>query len=536
MFQFKSTRWILALGSILLLLGLGGCAALPGAMGSSAAQGSANVNGVGEVTRVSTVSQVESSGVIQANQVVNLSWKTTGQVAQVAVKEGDWVKAGTLLMTLDPTSAPANVLSARAELLSAQEALDTLLQPTAQTVANARKALAEAHTGLDSAQSALKSEISSARSAVEDEEYDSVANAADDLAEAQDALPLASAGLATQAYYQAARAADQALRTYQQAQADADAHPQSADLKQTLAQSEAAYQGTLAVKQARQASVDDDSAGLVDDLVAARGDYDAAVADYLAALEGSKAYEYSLKLSAAQARYLAAEETLDQSQTALFELLVTPDPQDVAAAQARVQSAQATVNMLAISAPFDGEVLAVNVQPGDMVSSEKIAVVVANRFPLKVEASIDESEIAAIQAGNPVKVTLDAVPERTLSGIVVYVNPVGQTSAGVVRYTVEVALDQSDMPALLGATADVTIQTGEPVDRLAVPLAAVQADATGEFVNVVRSNGATERVAVESGDLQAGLVIVSGNLQPGDTVQLVQKSSSVNLPMFGGDR
>jgi multidrug efflux pump subunit AcrA (membrane-fusion protein) len=53
-----------------------------------------------------------------------------------------------------------------------------------------------------------------------------------------------------------------------------------------------------------------------------------------------------------------------------------------------------------------------------------------------------------------------------------------------------------------------------------VPVNAVQFDNQGEFVNRVRADGTTERVDVVSGQTEDEWVIVTGSLQPGDTVQV----------------
>ena len=46
-------------------------------------------------------------------------------------------------------------------------------------------------------------------------------------------------------------------------------------------------------------------------------------------------------------------------------------------------------------------------------------------------------------------------------------------------------------------------------------------DDGGEFVNRVRADGTVERVNVVSGETEGDLVYVSGDLQPGDRVQLI---------------
>src|SRR5438105_4075335 len=70
-----------------------------------------------QVTSLTAISTVESSGTVAAQQSTSLLWKTTGTVAEVNVKVGDKVKAGDVLLKLDPVSAPGNVIQSQADLI-----------------------------------------------------------------------------------------------------------------------------------------------------------------------------------------------------------------------------------------------------------------------------------------------------------------------------------------------------------------------------------------------------------------------------------
>ena len=94
--------------------------------------------------------------------------------------------------------------------------------------------------------------------------------------------------------------------------------------------------------------------------------------------------------------------------------------------------------------------------------------------------------------------------------------------------------NQSFMP--LGTTANVVIHVSDATASLAVPITTIQNDANGEFVTVVQSDGTTKRVDVLSGAIVNELVVVSGDLQEGDHVQ-VNNASSFSAPNpFGGEQ
>jgi HlyD family secretion protein len=216
--------------------------------------------------------------------------------------------------------------------------------------------------------------------------------------------------------------------------------------------------------------------------------------------------------------------------------------QDVAAAQAKVDAAQTTVNSMSIIAPFDGEVLYVDNQPGDVVSSGAEAANLANLDHLYVDTLVGETDIANIKAGDPVTATLDAVPGITLTGKVASVNLVGTVVSGLVKYTARVDFDKTDtnLSLPLGTTTNASIQVKPASATLAVPVAAIQNDSQGEYVWVTR-NGSTRRVNIVGGQIVGNLVAVTGNLKQGDIVELGQVNNNNNFGggffrIFGGGR
>jgi membrane fusion protein, macrolide-specific efflux system len=74
----------------------------------------------------------------------------------------------------------------------------------------------------------------------------------------------------------------------------------------------------------------------------------------------------------------------------------------------------------------------------------------------------------------------------------------------------------------------VVLHTGQPHSLLAVPVAAVQSDSTGEYVTLLKTDGSTQRVTVTSGDLANGQVTLttSSGLKAGDQVAIGTTSST----------
>jgi HlyD family secretion protein len=242
---------------------------------------------------------------------------------------------------------------------------------------------------------------------------------------------------------------------------------------------------------------------------------------------GNSVYSLAISMNTVMAAYQAADQQLNSAVTNLYQLLVVPNTDDLAAAQAKVQSAQAEVNSLSLTAPISGEVTSVGYQTGDTVSQGTAAVVIVDRSNLYVDLQIDESHVAELSQGDKATITLEAVPNLSLTGKVTYINPVGTSNQGVVYYDVQVQLDKADPSILIGATADVTIDAGQPQQVLTVPVTAVGNDSQGEYVYVIDANGNATQVSVTSGQILANnTVIVSGSLKAGDTVGLLSSTST----------
>lgn len=140
MFKNKSIRnWGIAIVAVVAIY-FGVRTFLP------ASASNATVNTEGQVVSLSVAETIEASGSLEAQPFAALSWKTSGVVEKVNIKPGDLVKAGDILLALQPSSTSASIVSAQADLVNAQVTLRDLL--TSGT------ALAQAKIDLKDAQEA----------------------------------------------------------------------------------------------------------------------------------------------------------------------------------------------------------------------------------------------------------------------------------------------------------------------------------------------------------------------------------------------
>ncbi|MBL8076392.1 MAG: efflux RND transporter periplasmic adaptor subunit [Anaerolineales bacterium] len=117
---------------------------------------SADAGATTEATEVKVVQlevgeTIEASGSLEAQPFASLDWKTNGVVETVKVKPGDFVKAGDILIGLQPESTSASIVSAQADLVNAQKELEDLLTSGTD--------LAQATIDLKDAQEEYKSKL-----------------------------------------------------------------------------------------------------------------------------------------------------------------------------------------------------------------------------------------------------------------------------------------------------------------------------------------------------------------------------------------
>ncbi|MBX3622437.1 MAG: efflux RND transporter periplasmic adaptor subunit [Rhizobacter sp.] len=127
----KKTVWWWALAAVAVSVGLAGCGKGAGP-GEAASGAGAPASGTGgPPVSVSTVRAVprdvdvtlDATGTVTALNSVEVRPQVSSTIAKVHIREGQFVKAGTLLFTLDARADEVNVAKARATLAKDQAAL-----------------------------------------------------------------------------------------------------------------------------------------------------------------------------------------------------------------------------------------------------------------------------------------------------------------------------------------------------------------------------------------------------------------------------
>ncbi|NTV73026.1 MAG: efflux RND transporter periplasmic adaptor subunit [Holophaga sp.] len=134
-----------------------------------------------------------------------------------------------------------------------------------------------------------------------------------------------------------------------------------------------------------------------------------------------------------------------------------------------------------VISPMSGMVIKKGVELGDTIMSGvnsfnagTVVYTVADLKSLIIKVNVNEVDVAKVQVGQPVRITLDAFPQRTFNGRVRFVSPAAELVDKIKVFKVEIKLDELSDAYRTGMSANVEI-LGEKRDKaVSVPLEALQ--------------------------------------------------------------
>jgi HlyD family secretion protein len=143
-------------------------------------------------------------------------------------------------------------------------------------------------------------------------------------------------------------------------------------------------------------------------------------------------------------------------------------------------SGNASSQKARVMSPMNGVVIKKGVELGDTITSGvssfnagTVVFTVADLKSLIIRVNLNEVDIAKVQAGMPVRVTLDAYPQKTFTGKVRFVAPAAKLAEKIKVFEVEVALDELTEAFRTGMSANVEILGERRTKALSLPLEAL---------------------------------------------------------------
>lgn len=144
---------------------------------------------------------------------------------------------------------------------------------------------------------------------------------------------------------------------------------------------------------------------------------------------------------------------------------------------------------------------------------------------LNLSLSINEAEIQEVEEGQEVEITLTADESKSYTGRIIKIDSIGTYASSGSTFNSIVEFE-NDGNIKLGMTASCTIILEEKEDVIAVPVAAVQETDESRYVVCVKEDGTTENVEVETGISNDNYVEITSGLTGGETVQVVQTTTT----------
>ncbi|WP_019121275.1 efflux RND transporter periplasmic adaptor subunit [Brevibacillus massiliensis] len=172
-----------------------------------------------------------------------------------------------------------------------------------------------------------------------------------------------------------------------------------------------------------------------------------------------------------------------------------------------------------VTAPISGEVTKVNVKAGETKNSSEPAVVVMDTSAVYFKAHVDEIDFPAIQVGQTVDVYITAFGNQPFHGKVVELPKEGTKQDRSVRFEVKVELENNGkLSHGMTGDCDINISQKDNVPRL--PVNAVEVMEEGKGTVMVKDPQTGEPVPkdVEIGIEGAEYVEIISGLSPGDEV------------------
>lgn len=216
-----------------------------------------------------------------------------------------------------------------------------------------------------------------------------------------------------------------------------------------------------------------------------------------------------------------------------------------------------------ITAPADGVIGNLSLAPGFVIenqsnstdsstsgssvtiSGQTIGTINNQGGQFQATINLSEVDVTAIKADQKVNLNVDAFPDKTFTGKVLYVNTSGSSNSGVTSYPVTILLDPTTVNIYPKMTVSASVITAIQSDVLLVPSTAVQYDNDQYFVRVMKE-GQLSTVSVEIGSSNDSQTVILSGLNQGDEVVSgvvgsisTGSSSSTNTSpfnMFGGNR
>ena len=504
----RSVRVLAALGLLLALVAACGSSGSPGASGDATPTPLPTPVVLEKPTYTvelgTVVETLEFTGRASPVQEQELFFETGGNVSQVNVARGDWVKAGDVLAELEVDDLQKQLAQKQISLETSQLKLEQAQIDAVEAITTSLTKLEEAKANLKTAKLTSANDLASARASVASAET-SLANAKLNLTIVQNSDTVA-------------KNPRDRLNEYEWYQVN-------------YAEMEKKYQAGQITKERLDLEYNN--------LMEAKEKYETAVVQAELALSQAEAQitqaEESLRQAKAKLSELLAAGTVDEAEAAVEQAqkdceqaIADADPNsynlrllvlDLEQAKLDIQDLEDQIASAQLTAPFDGQVLSLNVKAGDAVAAYDALGVVADPAKLEITAELGSEELSQMALEQQARITLRNRPGETFDGIVRQLPyPYGGTTIDTGDDTATHIEITSEVTLTVGELATVSIILQQKENVLWLPPAAIRTYQGRNFCVVQNADGTQKRVDVLLGITTDERVEIVSGLSQGQTI------------------
>ncbi|MBT3996310.1 MAG: HlyD family efflux transporter periplasmic adaptor subunit [Chloroflexi bacterium] len=203
-------------------------------------------------------------------------------------------------------------------------------------------------------------------------------------------------------------------------------------------------------------------------------------------------------------------------------------------ASANLDNTRSELAAANLTAPFAGIISSISVDPGDQVSRSTPTIDILDPSVITVDGTVDEIDVLSLRLGDQVAVTLDALPDQVLAGVIDVIGD-GVNQQGIVEFPLTIALTPPESVELIeGLSATATIVLNQIDNALIVPLQAIGGSFTQPTVDVATESGfITTEVTLGASD-DFWVVIESGLTEGQEVLMTIAESVDPLQQLFGG--
>ena len=471
--------------------------------------------GIGNVVR-----EISETGQIKKGEKINLGFKTSGIIEEIYIQTGEEVKKNDILAKLENSQLDIQLIEAWASLELYQAQLDKLLAgATSQEIQVKQTAVDNAQIALDTAKQTLEDTKAQGEEDLKSA-YEDALNVLDDayikIFNSFNIVDLIQRTYFTSNDQESISVKENkdkikiVLDSVESYLDTAKTTQENNDIDITLVEMKSTLSDTFdALKIIREKcetlnyrnTVSSADKTLLD---THRGYINTALTNIVNSQQtiSSTKLDNSININTYQSKVNTAQGSLKAAQDDLAQLVAPARKEDVSLYQAQVKQVQAQVWLLQnqiedtiLKAPMSGQIIAIGKRVGELVQSalKDAVITILPADPFSIEVDIYEEDVAKMDVGNTVDISLVAFPEEKLKGKIISIDPAEKMIDGVVYYEVSISLEQSSSGIKPGMTADLVITTDVRENVLTVPEKALKKKNGKTVVQILEQNQITER-------------------------------------------